>query len=536
MSGPEIVQHRSALISLSILTLGFGVIVGVQSSSLDFPIADGAFYFEQAQMWAQPGTLLQREWSPLFVAAYGVLHKVFPSHQPLLLYLFHRGLVLYLTMVVFWAVSRRLFPARVAVILSLGLLGLDGMLNDFAVVHVAGLLVSLVLLVVALQGSRGTVWSLVGLAALGIWIRTEILVILVALIGVFIAKLLKGTLRLPPVAGLTVFLIGVTGSVILYAFSFAPPGANREFGAFSQRFVWAEMRASDESMRGGHMGYAEQIRSIFGQARSIPEAFLSNPKAFLGHLKRNIARLPAECFRTFLPGGRRGPWVPMLFLVLLFMSMEGGAGLHLPALFWLVSGAAATAAFAVSLLLEPSANYLPLAAPLALFGVTNLLGRTKQAMLASKRPVWPRHRAGAPVLIVGITVLVFLLIPHREFEERQVVVLSEALMEDTHRVKIVYAFSGMSYCAYLRAHDKACRYLPTTILQESELLAFLEGEQLNTIIVDDFVRRFFHDSGSRLIEGFEAAPQDWDFRQVRTANGMLGDARLYIHSAAPGAS
>ena len=529
-------QRRSFLISLFILTLGFSVIVGLQSSSLDFPIADGGFYFEQAQLWAQTGTALQREWSPLFVAAYGVLHKVFPSHQPLLLYFFHRGLVLYLTMVVFWAVSRRLFPARVAVLLSLGLLGLDGMLYDFAVVHVAGLLASLVLLRVALQDSRGAVWSLVGLAARGIWIRTEIPVILVALIGMFIAKLLKGTLQLPPVAGLSVFLIGVTGSVTLYAFSFAPPGANREFDAFSQRFVWGEMRASDESMRGGHMGYSERIRSIFGQARSVPEAFLANPKAFLRHLKRNIARLPAECFRTFLPGGKRGPWVPMLFLVLLFMSLEGGAGLHPPALFWIVSGAAATAAFAVSLLLEPTANYLPLAAPLVLFAVTSLLGRTKQAMLASKRPVWPGHRVGAPVLIVGIIVLVFLLIPAREFEERQVVALSEALLEDTHRVKVVYAFSGMSYCGYLRAYDKACRYLSTTILQERELLAFVEGEQLNTIVVDDFLRRFFHDSGSRLIEGFEAAPQDWGFRQVRAANGMLGDARLYIHSAAPGAS
>ena len=60
-------KSMSGLISFLLLTTAFGVIAGVQSLHLDFPLTDGAYYFDRAHLFATSGTRPDREWSPLFV-------------------------------------------------------------------------------------------------------------------------------------------------------------------------------------------------------------------------------------------------------------------------------------------------------------------------------------------------------------------------------------------------------------------------------------------------------------------------------------
>ncbi len=169
-------KSMSGLISLLLLTTAFGVVVGVQSLSLDFPLTDGAYYFDHAQSFAVSGLRPDREWSPLFVIGYGIQHLIFPSGDPLLLYLTHRLLVLYVVVLLFWALSRKLFPEPLALLLSLGFLGHGTVLFDFTVVHVAGVGVILVLLLGAFSPrTPGVVPILLGLAFLGVWIRPEYL-------------------------------------------------------------------------------------------------------------------------------------------------------------------------------------------------------------------------------------------------------------------------------------------------------------------------------------------------------------------------
>ena len=165
-------KSMSGLISFLLLTTAFGVIAGVQSLHLDFPLTDGAYYFDRAHLFAASEIRPDREWSPLFVIGYGIHHWIFPSGYPLLLYLTHRLLVLYAVLFLFWLLSRRLFPEPLALLLSIGFLGHGTLLYDYPVVHVAGVGVLLVLLLGAFSPrTPGVLPILLGLSCLGIWVR-----------------------------------------------------------------------------------------------------------------------------------------------------------------------------------------------------------------------------------------------------------------------------------------------------------------------------------------------------------------------------
>lgn len=191
--------------------------------------------------------------------------------------------------------SRRLFSEPLALLLSLGFLGHGTLLYDYPVVHVAGVGVILVLLLGAFSPRTPRVLPiLLGLSFLGIWVRPENLAVLAALAVLVLQKVLTHRRQLGGMQAWGTLAICVLLSLAVYALSSTPVGSNRSFEAFSQRFAWSEIQASGGSPRSGHLDYAQRVGEVFGQADSIPEAALANPRVFLGHVAGNVPGLVKE--------------------------------------------------------------------------------------------------------------------------------------------------------------------------------------------------------------------------------------------------
>ena len=520
-------------IGFLLLTLAFGATAGVQSAHLDFPLTDGAYYFEQAQRWALSGVRPDREWSPLFVIGYGIHHWIFPGGDPLRLYLVHRLLVLYSVVFLFWVLSRKLFSEPVALLLALGLLGHGGVLYDYPVVHVAGLGVILVLLVGCLFAKNdGTLPVLMGLSCLGIWIRPEILFILIGMSVALIPKLFARRRRLGGMPSWGTLAICILISLAVFALSSPPSASSRSFDAFSQRYGWAKIRAEAGSLHRGHMDQQRRLEEDFGRAESIVGAAAANPGAFLNHVAGNVVGIGRELPWIFFPGPQRDYWVPLLFMGMLVLLLEGGAPVQLPGLFYVISGSAAAGAVGVALLLEPAAHYLMPAIPLVLLGGTLLLKRVI-GVLPDWRPPFPTG-GFLTVAGAGFVLLTFLLIPAAPFEERQVVTLAEAMAEERSEPGPirVQAFSSLSYCSFLRARGITCQGIPIELLRNrNELASFLLVEEVNVLVADDFLRQFYLDSSSPVLGIFEDAPHEFGFeKKLEVAEGFLGRATLYIRS------
>ena len=526
-------KSMSGLISFLLLTTAFGVIAGVQSLHLDFPLTDGAYYFDRAHLFATSGIRPDREWSPLFVIGYGIHHWIFPSGHPLLLYLTHRLLVLYAVVLLFWVLSRRLFPEPLALLLSLGFLGHGTLLFDYPVVHVAGVGVILVLLLGTFSPrTPGMLPILLGLSFLGIWVRLENLAVLAALGILVLKKVLTHRRQLGGIQAWGTLAICLLISLAVSALSYRTTGSNRSFEAFSQCFAWSEIQASGGSLRSGHLDYAQRVEEVFGEADSITEATLANPRAFLGHVAGNVPGLLKESLWVFLPGPDRSPWVPLLFLLLLFVFLQPGTSVPTTSLFWVISGAGGVASLAVGLVLEPSPHYLLPATPLVMVAGTLLLKKGREAL-----PDWKQFsRAGGrlhlAVIVAACAVLTFFLIPRGPHREKQVAKLSEALAVEAPDLGTirVQAFSSLSYCAYLRAKGHRCQEVAVEPTRNAtELSAFLRVEEINALVVDDFLRQFYEDSNSAVLREFEAAPQRFGFEARLEAEGdFLGKATLYV--------
>ncbi len=526
-------KSMSGLISFLLLTTAFGVIAGVQSLHLDFPLTDGAYYFDRAHLFAASEIRPDREWSPLFVIGYGIHHWIFPSGYPLLLYLTHRLLVLYAVLFLFWLLSRRLFPEPLALLLSIGFLGHGTLLYDYPVVHVAGVGVLLVLLLGAFSPrTPGVLPILLGLSFIGIWVRPENLTVLAVLAVLVLQKALTHRRQLGGMQAWGTLAICLLISLGVSALSSTPAGSNRSFEAFSQRFAWSEIRASGGSLRSGHLDSSQRVREVFGEADSITEAALGNPRIFLGHVAGNVPGLLKESPWVFFPSPDRSPWAPLLFLLLLFVLLDR-TPVPTTSLFWVISGAGVVASLAVGLVLDPSAHYLLPATPLVMVGGTLLLKKTREVL-----PDWkPSSRAGGRlrfvVICAAFVALTFFLIPRDLHREKQVVKLSEALVAEARDLGTirVQAFSSLSYCAYLRAKGHPCQEVPIEPTRNAtELSAFLRVEEVNAVVVDDFLRQFYEDSNSPVLREFEAAPQRFGFKaRLETQRGFLGKATLYVH-------
>ena len=530
-------KSMSGLVSLLLLTTAFGVIVGVQSLYIDFPQNDGAYYFDRAQSFETSGMRPERASSPLFVIGYGIYHRIFPPGHPLPLYLTHRLLVLYVVVLLFWVLSRKLFPEPLALLLSLGFLGHGTLLYDFPVVHVAGLGITLVLLVGAFSPrTPGMVPILLGFAFLGIWVRPDNLGALAALAVVLLKRVRTHRRQLGGMAAWGTLAICLLISLAVSALSSRPPGSNRSFEVFSQHFAWSEIQASGGAAKSGHLDHAQRVEGVFGAADSIPGAALANPRAFLGHVAGNVPGLLKESLWVFLPGPDRSRWAPLLFLLLLFVVVTPGTPVSITPLFWVVSGAGAVASLTVGLVLEPVPIYLLPATPLVMVAGTLLLKKAREVLVDRKQFPQARGRLWFVVIAAAFVALTILLIPPDIHQEKQVVKLSEALVAEAPNLGTIriHGFSSLSYCAYLRAKGHACEQVPVeSPRSRRELSAFLLVKEVNAVVVDDYLRQYYKDSNSAVLSEFEAAPRQFGFKaRLQTKGGLLGKATLYVAGGA----
>ena len=420
-------------------------------------------------------------------------------------------------------------------LLSLGFLGHGALLYDYPVVHVAGAGVTLVLLLGAFSPrTPGMLPILLGVSFLGIWVRPDNLAALAALAVLLLKRVVTHRHRreLGGMAAWGTLAICLLISLAVYALSSRPADSNRSVEVFSQHFAWSETQASGGSPRSGHLDHAQRVEEVFGEADSITEAALANPEAFLGHVAGNVPRLLKESFWVFLPGPDRSPWAPLLFLLLLFLLLKPGTPVPTTPLFWVISGAGGVASLAVGLVLQPSPDYLLPATPLVMVAGMLLLKKAKGALPDWKQFSWAGGRLHLAVIVAAFVALIFFLIPRGSDREQQVVKLSEALLAEAPDLGTirVQSFSSLSYCAYLRAKGHRCQEVPMEPTRNSsELSAFLHVEEVNAVVVDDFLRQFYEDSNSAVLRGFEAAPQQFGFgARLETEGSFLGKATLYV--------
>ncbi len=508
-----------AVLSLFLLAVAFLLIVVLPGTQLDFPLTDGAYYFETARRLAP-----DRQWSPLFIVFYASFHKVMPG-LPMEIYTAHRLVVLGLTTLLFWLISRRIFSAGKALLLALALLASNVLLHNLFVVHTASL-AGMLLLLFYLLVRREDHWTLVGLAACGTLVRPEFLPVLaLAAVGVLV-RALRGNLPKPRALDLGSAAFCVFLFAIVYAKSGSRPDYDRSFDAFSQRSGWAALRRSGESARSGHIGHLERTREIYGPVNSIPEAILSNPGAFATHLYYNLQELPREVLYTVLPSGMH--WSSLLVWGLLAVGLMGNGSTRAPpGLFWVLAGTFAAGAVGVCLLLEPKTVYLIPVLPLAFWGVGRLLSRLALPLRQRRAPFWMSFALAAAVLVVVVWGA-----PAAPWGGKPVLECAELLeqqAEEAGEIRL-YAFSGLSYCTVLASRGKACSAFHTPAPSPtSDLRALLASARLNAGIADDFLRQLYRDSSSDVLDEFEKSPGTFGFRLIhRTRGWQLGDTRLYV--------
>ncbi len=487
----------------------------------DLPIHDGLFYFQQARRWPIDQLLLPREWSPLYLIGYSAFQRMLAFLDPFWVYALHRLLVLYLVSLVFWLIARRFLDGRTAGILTVLLVCNQTLLENFHVIHSAGLLWVLITLWAA-SAQRPNSYLPAALALCGAFVRPEFLVAFAVLATHALWRRVfpgEGQRRLerpgwPAVLAL-VLALG------LWAISEAPAeGPSRSFQAFAQQQAWAEEGEASVVSGFQHLDRAAQR---YGSASTLLEALRANPTAFLGTVTRNLSQLPGAL-------GQAGsvasvaPWVShLLLLLVLAATLSAASILRMPGLpFWAAAAAFSAAALAASTLIRPTAPYLLGLIPPVLVGA----GVTLSPRLRPFRLDPAIRRLAGGLRWAGLLVIVAAAghslrpqgQPFREFSKE---------LARSGSPSRVLAYSPESYCLYPSQRKIPCSGVGLQALAgATDWAGLLEQESINVVVADVAMRQAVAELRRNDLESFESDPGAFGFHRTReTGGGLL--ARLF---------
>ncbi len=415
----------------------------------DFPPHDGAYYYRQALRFSLFESSLHREWSPLYVSYYALFHWFFPEGNPFLIYSLHRLVTLYLVTSFFWLLCIRFFSWQIAIVLSAFLLCNEQILFNFHVIHAAGLLFVLLALWLATCGPRSNRALLLGVTICGYFIRPEFMVAFFTIAGITLFQLLtrregnRPWLRPNVAVGFCLLL-----AASQWWISSKPTGhSGRAFAAFSQQMAW--VKQGNLSMRAGweHRSLANQT---FGDAQTLREAILANPKEFGRHVAHNLVTLPRTLVETLVPLSV-APLVSMICFTFLFRIalVLGQSRNRALAAFWVPASAFALTSLTATLGFSSNTWYLFSAIPLVLVAPMALVSGVKKRF----RFLTPWRSFLVMALLLGLCLVVVLAATAFRPVGQPVVDFSRAMVNNFPEVETrrVLAFSAISYCLCIKA-------------------------------------------------------------------------------------
>jgi hypothetical protein len=280
---------------LSLFVLQAKVLWGVWQN-WDLPLWDGATYFIYARQVASSLVFPPVTWSPAFAAYYAFFHTTFNSAGPFVVYVAHRGVTLFLVLGLLYSLLRAVLPASVAWLLTACSIVLSAGLTNVFVVHVFLLIPLLVAYRAALLNSsyRNSIIILGLLVASLVRLEFVLALILVSLLLLGLdwrRSRLRQSISWRKAYG-PALLIGLLLMISIQRAGPSHTPLERSWGAFEQHYAWGYQERHPEWNVDFWFKYDEAIQRSFGNAQSIGEAAVNNPREMLTHIVWNVRWLP----------------------------------------------------------------------------------------------------------------------------------------------------------------------------------------------------------------------------------------------------
>ena len=282
------IDHQIVLGVLFLAICGWKFTFGLEYA-VDLRLGDETKYLGFATGYSSDPLL--PEWSPLYVYFYK-LEQLF-EHDPVRLFFLHQKILVTLLPIAFF-----IFLAARSVPLLLALPSAVYLMISVAnlpvgpkTLHLAVALMFLALALFLRLGSNPAKWGLmVAVGGILSLIRAEYLIPLAGLtlyaiaLGIAERRLNRG------------FLLSIGGGLLavaaLYSWFGSPLFGGRSLFAFEQHFALNYMAWGKLHQDPWTADYHAIFHTVFGQAQSIPAAFVANPAAFLHHMLTNSVRVP----------------------------------------------------------------------------------------------------------------------------------------------------------------------------------------------------------------------------------------------------
>ncbi|MFQ5738276.1 MAG: hypothetical protein ACE5JX_04645 [Acidobacteriota bacterium] len=524
---------RTRLYSLSIIAASFLYIHYGFWKRWDLPIYDGVYYFERALRWPVPDLFLNRQWSPLYIVFYSNFHWLLAGFDPFWVYAIHRLTVLGLIAFAFWRICLRFYDWWLCTVATALLIGNATLLDNFHVVHAAGLLFTLAVLWVA-SGDRPGPYLLPGLALCGVFMRPEFAVAFIVLLLWLALKLAGGNLETwKPGGKAGLCLLAVLG---LWAISWPASGhTGRAFQAFSQQS--ARAAAGENSVAAGFQ-HRERSAGIYGGAETLEEALWANPRAFSRTIAFNLLGLPSAWVRMLSHRGGSPASAPLSLLVLMLAAAgTSGARRRPRASFWICAAAFAMAGLTAAVVIGPATLYLLPTLPLIYFGTAYLVTEYGSTLISP-------HLRGLVALPVGLGLVLVAGLAGSSMKSKGQPFLRfskelAAHASPQHPVRL-WAYSPESYCLWAHQAGRLCSGIgPEALNHNPDPRAVLEAQEISALVIDVAMRQVAVELNHQDLVNFEADPAPYGFQLVdETGGGLLEEllaslpwdktARLYL--------
>jgi hypothetical protein len=527
---------------LSLFILQLKVLWGVWQN-WDLPLWDGATYFIYARQVANSFVFPPVTWSPAFAAYYALFHTAFGNAGPFMVYLAHRTVTLFLVLGLLYSLLRVVLPAAVAWLLAACSIVLSAGLTNSFVVHVFLLVPLLVAYRAALSNSpyRNSI-IILGLLVASL-VRLEFVLtlipVLVLLLGLDWRRACLGQSVSWRKAYGPALLAGWLLMIMILRAGPSHTPLERSWGAFEQHYAWGYQERHPEWNVDFWFKYDEAVRRSFGNAQSISEAAVNNPREMLTHIIWNVRWLP-DAFSGVLSPLSGAGWVMIVWvlgivgLVVIGLTYRatGRKSLrqHLQSildkrysLLIIVIACTWLPLFLSTLLIRPRTIYLLPVLPTALL----LVGVGVSALLSKLRLLGPAQTL-LPIMF-GLC-LVGSPAPFSQPGDRVVMPLAAALQD----LPIVgdYALLGPSargYCAYSNLQHCTGVEIVRVPPELNSFADYLSDVGVKVILVNKQLIDNLAPAGRTFLAQLQASPTDIGWQDA----GIFGPNHVYWQTALP---
>ena len=504
----------------------------------DLRVFDGSWYFGWSRDIARHFRFPTWENAPLYCLYYALFHKLFD--HVFTIYFAHRAIMLVAINLLGYALFSRLFTPALAVlgVAYLQLLIEEGNIATYAVRP----FVLLPFLTAAWFAMRKGRWSGLCILLSLFWAagcRPEWWVGLpLATLGISLLQLRQDTTTTAKLPAWITLAVGAAVSVFTAS---ATSTSARSWLAFGQHFGFGYVqRHPSPGAPDPGLHWQQYLRESFGDASSVAEALVHNPRELLSHVLQNVRFFPAELAWALEPKFRLAAWLEALLrpLNMLWVSLAvialGALGLRVRgrsarhllqehARLLLVMLAATLAVSVSALVVIPQAVYMyALSASLILCALASI-----QLWIGPWLTTHPLAPLCALLFATGLALMVCPT-PYDRPVPRIVYPAVQALPQIPGTAPYgLIADSALSFCIY--ADDPRCQgqELLWAVPQPTEPTKYVESTNTRLLLVSKRLREQVSPAWSRYVEAIIADPEAQGWRKVAPAPGKEAVIAIY---------